>query len=381
MRLAANGQGAFGLGGNAVAMPSAADVAAYLRTVPSGFYSIVPSANATNMPPGWRVDNAWIFETIKINSTPLIVVLATNAGSTFDGVGSVFFRGYITGNSIAWDKFWTAGNLANPMTLDAAQNVGGVKTFGGGSSTPIRLMAQSLGNPVFIPFFDAGGGTRKGWIGKGSANNDTITLLNDSPGSKIELNQNGNVNIFVGTSGGEVYQGENQRFLVQNRNAVVDANGSWVVPGSAGSVSINDLAGIPLPYPGTVAPTGWLKCNGQSFDKTLYPVLASRYPSGVLPDLRGEFVRGWDDGRGVDAGRALLSAQSDAIRNITGTFNPGGNGVGADQGLFTTGDRRSSNSGSAIDSAEITFDASKVVPTANENRPRNIAFNYIVRAA
>ncbi|SLM63443.1 Phage tail fiber protein [Dickeya aquatica] len=48
---------------------------------------------------------------------------------------------------------------------------------------------------------------------------------------------------------------------------------------------------------------GWLKCNGQAFDKTLYPKLARAYPAGVLPDLRGEFIRGWDDGRGVDAGR------------------------------------------------------------------------------
>ncbi|KGA31948.1 tail fiber protein [Pectobacterium odoriferum] len=145
---------------------------------------------------------------------------------------------------------------------------------------------------------------------------------------------------------------------------------------------MNDLAGIPLPFPAAVAPTGWLKCNGQTFNKTLYPVLASRYPSGVLPDLRGEFVRGWDDGRGVDTGRALLSAQSDAIRNITGRFNPGGNGVSADSELFTAGPwGQASNGGAAGDSALITFDASKVVPTANENRPRNIAFNYIVRAA
>lgn len=42
------------------------------------------------------------------------------------------------------------------------------------------------------------------------------------------------------------------------------------------------------------------------------------YPSGILPDLRGEFIRGWDDGLGVDAGREILSIQGDAIRNISG---------------------------------------------------------------
>ncbi|WP_234405937.1 phage tail protein [Pectobacterium brasiliense] len=155
-----------------------------------------------------------------------------------------------------------------------------------------------------------------------------------------------------------------------------------LTPAAIGAMPMSELAGIPLPFPGAVAPTGWLKCNGQQFDTAQFPVLASRYPSGFLPDLRGEFVRGWDDGRGADAGRALLSAQGDAIRNITGNFNPGGNGVGADQKLFTSGPYwQASNSGAASDSGLITFDASKVVPTANENRPRNIAFNYIVRAA
>lgn len=153
-----------------------------------------------------------------------------------------------------------------------------------------------------------------------------------------------------------------------------------LTPQTIGALPTSELVGMPLPFPGAVAPAGWLKCNGQQFDTAQYPVLASRYPNGFLPDLRGEFVRGWDDGRGADSGRALLSAQGDAIRNITGTFNPGGWGITAD-GVFSRGDTRGSNHGQFHDSALITFDASTVVPTAEENRPRNIAFNYIVRAA
>ncbi|MEQ9870488.1 phage tail protein, partial [Pectobacterium odoriferum] len=173
--------------------------------------------------------------------------------------------------------------------------------------------------------------------------------------------------------------------LVRGLNAVTDANGFYKTPGSTGdTVSSSDIAGIPLPFPAAVAPTGWLKCNGQSFDKTLYPILASRYPSGVLPDLRGEFVRGWDDGRGADSGRALLSAQSDAIRNITGKFETADLQNYVPSGAFADVTRTGAGiSGSFVGvyHTEIDFDASKVVPTANENRPRNIAFNYIVRAA
>ncbi len=75
--------------------------------------------------------------------------------------------------------------------------------------------------------------------------------------------------------------------------------------------------GVPVPWPSATPPTGWMKCNGSSFNLTSYPALAAVFPSGVLPDLRGEFIRGWDDGRGVDTGRVLLSSQGDAIRNIT----------------------------------------------------------------
>lgn len=68
--------------------------------------------------------------------------------------------------------------------------------------------------------------------------------------------------------------------------------------------------GVPIPYPLQAVPSGCLAMNGQRFDKARYPKLAQKYPSGQLPDLRGEFVRGWDNGRNVDSGRTLLSNQS-----------------------------------------------------------------------
>ncbi|WP_244321983.1 tail fiber protein [Pectobacterium odoriferum] len=268
-----------------------------------------------------------------------------------------------------WVEVWTSGNLPNPATLDTAQTFLAMQLFKS-NQTPVRILAPNPGDPVFIPFYDSNGASRKGWLGRGSTNIDTIELVNDVAASGLVLLHTGVVRLTPGTGA----------------NAVVRRNGVdhqiWDAGNLQNPLNGDVLAGIPLPFPAAVAPSGWLKCNGQSFDKTLYPVLASRYPSGILPDLRGEFVRGWDDGRGVDTGRALLSAQSDAIRNITGRFNPGGNGVSADSELFTAGPwGQASNGGAAGDSALITFDASKVVPTANENRPRNIAFNYIVRAA
>ncbi|WP_261369134.1 phage tail protein [Yersinia mollaretii] len=144
--------------------------------------------------------------------------------------------------------------------------------------------------------------------------------------------------------------------------------------------------GVPLPYPLSAAPTGWLKCNGSTFSTTTYPKLALVYPSGVLPDMRGNAIRGWDDGRGVDTGRALLSEQADAIQNITGSF-----WVSAEKtdstyatGAFTTVLPAGNCVTSVFQSRQIQrfdFDASHVARTAAETRMRNIAFNHIVRAA
>jgi phage-related tail fiber protein len=150
--------------------------------------------------------------------------------------------------------------------------------------------------------------------------------------------------------------------------------------------------GIPVPWMLATPPAGWLKCNGADFDKARYPRLAVAYPSGSLPDLRGEFLRGWDDGRGVDAGRALLSAQSDTLQNITGSLNVSDNnsnvgGVGVPAGAFTASNDPGKvpvwNPGAVAGSRYTTahFSAANVARTSAETRSRNIAYNYIVRAA
>ncbi|WP_423826746.1 phage tail protein [Shigella flexneri] len=156
--------------------------------------------------------------------------------------------------------------------------------------------------------------------------------------------------------------------------------------------------GVPVPWPSATPPTGWLKCNGAAFSAEEYPELAKAYPTNKLPDLRGEFIRGWDDGRGIDAGRALLSLQNGGVESHT------------HQGqLFRVSDYRTKE----IPASEVMgrgyiasltpgadspldFDDYSVSSNpngyfvgnqrttaygVNETRPRNIAFNYIVRAA
>lgn len=143
-------------------------------------------------------------------------------------------------------------------------------------------------------------------------------------------------------------------------------------------------AGAVMHFARSTAPTGWLKANGAQVSRTayadLFAAIGTTFGTGDgfntfnLPDLRGEFVRGWDDGRGVDAGRAIGSAQGDAIRNITGTFDANiDDGSTAKTGAFYyTGTTFGGANGAEVGGV-VAFDASRVVPTANENRPRNVA--------
>ncbi|NGK42801.1 phage tail protein [Escherichia coli] len=158
--------------------------------------------------------------------------------------------------------------------------------------------------------------------------------------------------------------------------------------------------GVPVPWPSVTPPTGWLKCNGAAFSAEEYPELAKAYPTNKLPDLRGEFIRGWDDGRGIDTGRALLNWQPHTILDhahymelwtgdglaagsaregvnpgILATYGDGGIVKTDEPGLKVPSSLRAISTRSVKRFGEISGNV------GTETRPRNIAFNYIVRAA
>ncbi|QYD25865.1 phage tail protein [Enterobacter asburiae] len=145
--------------------------------------------------------------------------------------------------------------------------------------------------------------------------------------------------------------------------------------------------GIPFFWPSSAMPntvmTEWadmvfLKFNGATFSAATYPKLALVFPGLTLTEARGEFLRIWDDGRGVDSGRALLSAQSDDFKThehkFLGTNGSGSNvvfgTVSNSSPLYTNG--ISQPGGSALPAFQN--------PGGTETRPRNIAFNFLVRA-
>jgi microcystin-dependent protein len=142
------------------------------------------------------------------------------------------------------------------------------------------------------------------------------------------------------------------------------------------------------------APTGWLAADGSNVDRTTYAALfaaiSTTYGVGdgsttfALPDLRGIFVRGSGSQTisGTTYNKTFGAKEGDAIRNITGTHtdtnsNPD-NFTGAFKSAGTQSQFLGSNSNFATGQI-VGFDASNVVPTANENRPANIALLYCIK--
>ena len=141
--------------------------------------------------------------------------------------------------------------------------------------------------------------------------------------------------------------------------------------------------GVPFFWPSAAMPNtvidSWssmvfLKFNGAKFSASDYPVLAKVFPSLVLPEARGDFIRIWDDGRGADGGRELLSWQ-EATNFSQFAGNTGGgaghainfhDGIAGNQPGFSRFNFTSNSVGDGVNFVAV--------------RPRNIAFNFLVRA-
>ena len=194
-------------------------------------------------------------------------------------------------------------------------------------------------------------------------------------------------------------------------------NGGFIQTDGSGNLSFQVVAGVPSGAVFCIAvasvPSGYLECNGQSVSRTtfsaLFAVIGTQYGASnsstfKVPDLRGEFIRGFDNGRGVDSGRSVASSQSHQHpqhnHNVSASSNssvsdPGhkhnilfgigsfGGSSGAqvprDSGTITN---RMSNSNTGISvSTSTSISQSNRGGTSNssETRPRNIAMMYVIK--
>ena len=132
----------------------------------------------------------------------------------------------------------------------------------------------------------------------------------------------------------------------------------------------------------TVPPTGWLKANGAALSRPayvdLFAVIGVTYGNGDgsstfnLPDLRGEFLRGWDDGRGVDVGRGLGTPQADEFKAHTHTTRVD---LGTNADPHNVSGAQVPGSGGSEDTTGAPLHNSGGV----ETRPRNVALLAIIK--
>ena len=154
----------------------------------------------------------------------------------------------------------------------------------------------------------------------------------------------------------------------------------------ATSGNYNDLLNIPVVPAGkvdvfssNVVPAGYLECNGSEISRTtysdLFTAIGTTYGAGDgtttfnIIDLRGEFIRGWDNGRGIDVGRTLGSFQLDDFKSHDHNVYPHAGHLGG-----------SNNSGAGGGDIVSTVESGKTSDTGGaETRPRNIALMYCIK--
>ncbi|WP_172836814.1 phage tail protein, partial [Escherichia coli] len=108
--------------------------------------------------------------------------------------------------------------------------------------------------------------------------------------------------------------------------------------------------GAPIPWPSDTVPSGYALMQGQTFDKSAYPKLATAYPSGVIPDMRGWTIKGKPA-----SGRAVLSQEQDGIKSHTHSASASSTDLGTKTtSSFDYGTKSTNNTGAHTHSVSGT---------------------------
>ncbi len=213
-------------------------------------------------------------------------------------------------------------------------------------------------------------------------------------------------------------------FVALKSPASVSSNITFTLPGADGSagefLKTDGSGALSFATPQSVptgavfcmavasAPSGYLECNGAAVSRTTYSVLfgviGTQYGTGNgsstfnLPDLRGEFVRGFDNGKGTDSGRSIGSSQSDQNKqhNHTATSTSSVTDSGHNHTIGNYGGSFGGGSGATVFRSDASGTNSSIIQNAttgitvattttiandggNESRPRNVAMMYVIK--
>ncbi|MFA9394733.1 MAG: phage tail protein [Halodesulfovibrio sp.] len=182
------------------------------------------------------------------------------------------------------------------------------------------------------------------------------------------------------------------------------------------TVKVESAGGVPIggviPWFSTSIPKGYLKCDGNSFSASSYPKLQIALGATNVPDLRGVFLRGVDDGKGIDTGRTLNSYEAasstmkltrqtkditrlrhgyprnppSAIYPIYGTISVGDNGNWSNWGVTSAATKVSYHDGTGSQGSgnpiqdNYTYGVRFKAEGMNSGGPANVSVMYIIRA-
>ncbi|TEU30069.1 phage tail protein [Alkanindiges illinoisensis] len=167
--------------------------------------------------------------------------------------------------------------------------------------------------------------------------------------------------------------------------------------------------GMTMMWPTSTVPAGYLECAGQAVSRTtyaaLFAVIGTSFGPGDgsttfnIPDMRGEFARGWDHSRGIDSGRTLGSWQDEAFKSHGHTGSTGSAGVhshdtkvGGDANNVRpdtptnaitmagqSADSGATGSGQILESGSHSHSVTVNSTGGIETRPRNVAWMFIIK--
>lgn len=170
---------------------------------------------------------------------------------------------------------------------------------------------------------------------------------------------------------------------------------------SSGGIIVNEVnnntpIGTVAMWANATPPEGWIEMKGQSTSG--YPELAAVVGSNV-PDMRGQFARGWDNGKGTDSGRSIKTVQNFSTSSIglsfVGNALPAHNHSSTSYGItgythahdgdvdgsrVVTGYDKSTVPNPATTSVSAGTPTGVINSSASETRPTNVALMYIIKA-
>lgn len=220
----------------------------------------------------------------------------------------------------------------------------------------------------------------QGYTFQAGFTNTGPTTLNISEVGPINITQSGSAlsanTIQINSINLVVYDGTNLQLL-----------------GSSFTLNTS-ITGSVLLFTAIAPPIGYLECNGSAISRTtystLFSVIGTVFGSGDgtttfnIPDFRGYFARGWDDGAGIDPGRAFGSIQQDAIESFTATSVVTDPGHAHSYVQVEAGGTLSGGSGggtvSGITGTQVTgITVATTYTGETETRPKNLALMYIIK--